>query len=134
MSFKYHTVRKSQIVSKNSIFRKNSKIVKLNFRAKNDLSIVIYGTLISIRIWIFTPKIVKIQQFSSIVDTVITIFGAKIQIIQANLVFKNSQNWSFPAQKFEFTILNFWTQFEIFQQCEYVDLSFLADLQQKKTL
>ena len=28
-----HTVRKSQIVSKNSIFRKSSKIVNLNFRA-----------------------------------------------------------------------------------------------------
>ena len=29
-----HTVRKSQIVSKNSIFRKNNEIVNLNFRAK----------------------------------------------------------------------------------------------------
>ena len=68
----FHTIRKSQIVSKNSIFRKNSKIVNLNFRAKNELSIVIYDTLISIRIWVFTPKIVKIKQFSIIVDSVFT--------------------------------------------------------------
>ena len=31
-----HTVRKSSIVSKNSIFRKLSKLVYLNFRAKNS--------------------------------------------------------------------------------------------------
>ena len=31
-----HTVKKSQIVSKNSIFGKNSKIVNLNFCAKNE--------------------------------------------------------------------------------------------------
>ena len=32
---KAHTVRKSQILSKKSIFRKNDKIVNLNFPAKN---------------------------------------------------------------------------------------------------
>jgi len=31
-----HTVRKSEIVSKNSIFRKNDKIVNLKFGAKNE--------------------------------------------------------------------------------------------------
>ena len=36
-----HTVRKSQIVSKNWIFRKIYKIVNLNFRAKNQSIIVI---------------------------------------------------------------------------------------------
>ena len=39
-------------------------------------------------IWMFTLKIVKIQQFWSIGDYKITIFGAKIQIIQANLASK----------------------------------------------
>ena len=39
---KMHTVRKYQIVSKNKIFRKNSKSVNLNFRAKNERIIVIY--------------------------------------------------------------------------------------------
>jgi len=38
----YHTVRKSQIMSKNSIFRKKiNKIVNWNFRAKNQSIIVI---------------------------------------------------------------------------------------------
>ena len=45
-----HTVRKSQIVFKKSIFQKNNKIVNLNFRAKNELFIVIYDTLRLIRI------------------------------------------------------------------------------------
>ena len=49
-------------------FSKNNKIVNLNFHAKNQSIIVI----ISITIWIFTPKIVTIQQFSIIVDSVLT--------------------------------------------------------------
>ena len=47
--------------------------------------------LISIRIWIFTPKIVKIQHFQLLLILYlhkITIFGAKIQIIQVSLAFK----------------------------------------------
>ena len=62
----------------------SEKITKLwiwNFVPKINQSI---NLLISNRFWIFTPKMVKIQQFSVIVDSVLTQnhdFGAKIQII-----------------------------------------------------
>ena len=48
-----HTVRKSQIVSRYSIFRKK----------KLWILIFDYDALISISYWIFTPKMVKFQHF-----------------------------------------------------------------------
>ena len=54
-----HTIRKSQIVSKNSIFRKRSKLW----------------------IWIFAPKLSKFNNFLLLLMHKIMIFGAKIQII-----------------------------------------------------
>ena len=62
-----HTVRKSQIVSKNSIFQ------NLNFCAKNKWIYCEYDKLISIRIWIFTPKNGQNSTlFSIIVDSGLT--------------------------------------------------------------
>ena len=90
----WHTVWKSQIVSKNSIFGKNSKIVNLNFCAKNEWIHCDYDKLISVRIWIFTPKMVKIQHFQILLILYlhkITIFGAKNQFIQVKLAFKTFQ-------------------------------------------
>ena len=63
---KYYTIRKSQIVSKNSIFRKTRKLL----------------------IWIFVPKI---KELLILYSYKITIFGAKIQSIQTKLAFQKSE-------------------------------------------
>ena len=67
---------------------------KHQFSEKSQWFFCDFETLISIRIWIFTPKIVKIQHFQLLLILYlhkITIFGAKIQIIQGNMTFKYSQ-------------------------------------------
>ena len=84
------------------------KIVNKNFRA-NKLRI---SVLVNIRIWIFIPKFVIMEEFSIIVFWFSIyiksrFFGGNIQIIQVALPFKNSQNHSFAAQKLKLIILNF---------------------------
>jgi len=61
LNLQNHTVRKSQILSQKSIFRKSDKIVNLNFLAKNWWFVVIFINKFSIRFCIFATKIVKIQ-------------------------------------------------------------------------
>ena len=72
-----HTVRKSEIVSKQSIYRKKLENLKLNFVPKiNELFLLEF-------------EIVKIHRFSIDFNSVVT------------------QNHDFWREKFNFTILNF---------------------------
>ena len=80
-----HTVRKSKIVPKNSIFRKMNKIENLIFRAK----IYFYYNLN-----FQAQKLLKFNNFQFLLKQFfykITIFGAKIKNIKLCMVFKNSQ-------------------------------------------
>ena len=46
-AFPHYYLENLKLCPKNQFSEKNSKIVNLNFRAKNELSIVIYDTLIN---------------------------------------------------------------------------------------
>ena len=78
-------------------FSEKLKNCEFEFLCQKWMKYCDYDTLSSARIWIFTRKNVKIQPFSMFINQ-ITIFGAKIQIIQwiflkifgHNLRFSNS--------------------------------------------
>ena len=86
-----HTVRKSKIVPKNSIFRKMNKIENLIFRAKiSDLWPIYFYYNLNFQ----AQKLLKFNNFQFLLKQFfykITIFGAKIKNIKLCMVFKNSQ-------------------------------------------
>ena len=113
-----HTVRKSEIVSKNSIFRKIDKIVNLKFGAKNEWIWVILKLWFQLEFEFSRQKLPKFQdfQFFQFLFLIkIMIFGAKIQIIQgifALNIFQNIIDFHSKPQNYNFVFfrkLNFWT-------------------------
>ena len=76
----------------------------------NDFFFCEYDTLISIRIGIFKPKMIKLQHFQLLLILYlhkITIFSAKIQIILVNLAFKTFQKSFLLCSKIQFRNFEF---------------------------
>ena len=91
-------------------FQKNHKIGNLNFRAKNWWIIVImmHWLLLEFEFWRQKLSFNSLQLLLILYLHKITIFGAKIQIINAALAFKNSQKPPLITSKIEIkTILTF---------------------------
>ena len=106
----HENVRKSKIVSKNSILRKMIKIVKLEFSCQKLMIYCDYKILKFNRIWIFTLKNVKIQHFSFILGSVLLQnldFWRENSNYPGKIGPENSQKLMLLAQKFKFTICNF---------------------------
>ena len=74
----FHTIRKPQIVSKNSIFRKYEKIGILNFRAKNQI-IIVNMILSFISQFEFSRQ--KLSKFNSVLfEVFLQIFSFSVQL------------------------------------------------------
>ena len=83
------------------------KIVNLNFRAKNWWTILIMIHCFPIRIWIFPPKIVKIQLLFDLYLHKITILAWKFKLYRKILRLKIIKKHCFIPQTLKFTILTF---------------------------
>ena len=83
------------------------KIVNLNFRDKNWWTILIMIHCFPIRIWIFPPKIVKIQLLFDLYFHKITILAWKFKLYRKILRLKIIKKHCFIPQTLKFTILTF---------------------------
>ena len=114
-----HTVRKSHIVSKNSIFRKNDKIVNLNFCAKNQWISVIFKHWYLLEFEFSREKNGKIQLFSIFGNSVFPQnhdFWRENSNYPVNFPFENSKkSWLFSLK---IQIQNL----EFFWKIEFLDI------------
>ena len=119
LSTKTTLLENLKICPKIQLSEKVTKIVNLSFRAKNQSIIVIMIHWFLLDFFEFK----NFQIFLILHLHKVTIIGAKIQIIQVDLAFKNLPtsllfSWKIQIDNFEiFGKLNIWTQFEISHQC-----------------
>ena len=110
-----HTVRKSQIMSKNSIFRKNDKIVNLNFCAKNQWISVIFKHWYLLEFEFSREKNGKIQLFSIFGNSVFPQnhdFWRENSNYPVNFPLKNSKKSWLSSLKIQIQNLEFFWKIE----------------------